>query len=44
VLRRLVAHVPVRLVHPPEDIARIGGLCDALLRDYSALTGAARAS
>ena len=44
VLRRLVAHVPVRLVHPPEDIGRIGGLCDALLQDYSALAGAAGVS
>jgi hypothetical protein len=40
VLRRLVAHVPVRLVHPPEDIAEIGALCDALLRDFSGLTAA----
>jgi hypothetical protein len=37
VLRRLVAHVPIRLVHPPEDIANIGSLCDALLQDYGAL-------
>jgi hypothetical protein len=40
VLRRLVANVPVRLVHPPEDIAEIGSLCNALLQDYSALAGA----
>ncbi|HXB68835.1 MAG TPA: hypothetical protein VNY05_11350 [Candidatus Acidoferrales bacterium] len=38
VLRRLVAHVPIRLVHPPEEIANIGSLCDALLQDYGALT------
>jgi hypothetical protein len=38
VLRRLVATIPIRLVHPSEDIANIGGLCDALLLDCSALT------
>jgi hypothetical protein len=40
VLRNLVANVPVRLVNPPEDIANIGSLCDALLQDCSTLTGA----
>jgi hypothetical protein len=38
VLRRLVPHLPVRLVHPPQDIANIGSLCDGLLQDYSSLT------
>lgn len=37
VLRRLVAQVPVRHVQPPDDLTRIGGLCDALLQDYSGL-------
>jgi hypothetical protein len=37
VLRRLVAQVPVRQVQPPDDLAGIGGLCDALLQDYSTI-------
>jgi hypothetical protein len=38
VLRRLVANVPIRTLHPSQDIANIGSLCDALLKDYGALT------
>jgi len=37
VLRRLVAQVPVRRVQPPDDLAGLGNLCDALLQDYSTL-------
>jgi hypothetical protein len=37
VLRRLVAHVPVRHVKSSDDLSGIGGLCDALLQDYCTL-------
>jgi hypothetical protein len=37
VLRRLVTQIPVRQVRPSDDLAGIGGLCDALLQDYSTL-------
>jgi len=41
VLRRLVAHVPIRQVQPVNDLARLGELCDAILLDYSSLAKAA---
>jgi hypothetical protein len=44
VLRRLVAHIPIRLVNPTDDIANIGSLCDALVQDYGALTATERAA
>ena len=40
VLARLVANVPLRSLGPCDDIARIAGLCDTILRDFRRLTPA----
>ncbi len=39
VLSRLVAHVPVRKIVPHTDPARIGALCELIIRDAECLSG-----